>query len=75
MRQDVMPEGAKSPWCSLSDGGVKPKQLRDRDSDGMPDWWEKENGLDLRNGTDGNACTLSHEGYTNLEVYLNSLVQ
>lgn len=73
--QDVMPEGAKSPWCALSDGCVKPKQLRDRDGDGMPDWWEKENGLDPHNSTDGNACTLSHEGYTNLEVYLNSLVQ
>lgn len=72
--EDVMPEGADSPWCKLSDGGVTRKQLRDRDGDGMPDWWEQEQGLNPKQ-PDGNLCTLSGEGYTNLEVYLNSLVQ
>jgi len=46
----------------------------DTDIDGMPDSWETANGLNPNNAADGNAFTLSTEGYTNLEVYLNSLV-
>lgn len=46
----------------------------DTDIDGMPDVWETTNGLNPNNATDGNTFTLSTEGYTNLEVYLNSLV-
>jgi hypothetical protein len=40
----------------------------------MPDAWETANGLNPNSSADGNAFTLSTEGYTNLEVYLNSLV-
>jgi len=46
----------------------------DTDIDGMPDAWETANGLNPNSAADGNAFTLSTEGYTNLEVYLNSLV-
>lgn len=46
----------------------------DTDIDGMPDAWETANGLNPNSSADGNAFTLSMEGYTNLEVYLNSLV-
>jgi hypothetical protein len=46
----------------------------DTDIDGMPDVWETANGLNPNNAADGNAFTLSSGGYTNLEVYLNSLV-
>jgi hypothetical protein len=46
----------------------------DTDIDGMPDVWETANGLNPNSAADGNAFTLSTEGYTNLEVYLNSLV-
>ena len=38
---------------------------------GMPDVWERKHGLDSENPADGSAVTLSREGYTNLEVYLN----
>lgn len=71
---DVMPAGASSPWPDLSKGGVTADQLKDTDGDGIPDVWEIANGLNPNNATDGKATTLSQEGYTNLEVYLNSLV-
>lgn len=46
----------------------------DTDSDGMPDEWEKKNGLDPNNSKDGNGDK-DGDGFTNLEEYLNSLVQ
>lgn len=45
----------------------------DSDHDGMPDEWEKAKGLNPDDPSDGNMTTLSTEGYTNLEVYINSL--
>lgn len=72
---DVKPEGAASPWPELSDGGVSADVLRDTDGDGMPNVWEKAHGLNSKDAADGVATTLSEEGYTNLEVYLNSLVK
>lgn len=48
----------------------------DTDGDGMPDEWEKENGLDPNNADDRNKYNLdSRRYYTNLEVYCNSLVE
>ena len=38
----------------------------------MPDDWETANGLNPKSATDGNQ--LNDEGYTNVEIYLNSLV-
>jgi hypothetical protein len=46
----------------------------DTDGDGMPNQFETAHGLDPGDPTDGNRTDLSAEGYTNLEVYLNSLV-
>ena len=40
----------------------------------MPDWWEREKGLDPRNAKDGRAVASTSDYYTNLECYLNSLV-
>ncbi len=45
----------------------------DTDGDGMPDKWEQENGLDPNDPSDGAKATAS--GFTNLEIYLNSLVE
>jgi hypothetical protein len=45
----------------------------DKDGDGMPDAWEKEKGLNPESPSDAAAYTLSQD-YTNIEVYLNSLV-
>jgi hypothetical protein len=40
----------------------------------MPDKWELMNNLNPFDQSDGNETNLSKEGYTNLEIYLNSLV-
>lgn len=48
----------------------------DTDKDGMPDAWETANGLNPNSASDANTKTLDPCGwYTNLEVFLNSLVQ
>ncbi|MBR0038162.1 MAG: pectate lyase [Bacteroidales bacterium] len=47
----------------------------DSDGDGMPDEWEEANGLN-KNSNDAAKYTLDEKGwYTNLECYLNWLVQ
>lgn len=45
----------------------------DTDGDGMPDEWETANGLNPNDASDGNLTNT--EGYTNVEVYMNSLVE
>lgn len=45
----------------------------DSDNDGIPDFWEKQNKLNINDASD--AIKLSSNGYTNLENYLNSLVE
>ncbi len=45
----------------------------DSDGDGMPDAFETAHKLNPADPADGNRTTLSPEGYTNLEVYLNEL--
>ena len=51
-----------------------PPAPTDTDGDGMPDAWEQSKGLNASNAADRNLTNLSPEGYTNLEVYLNSLM-
>ena len=43
----------------------------DSDHDGMPDEWEKKNGLNPHDASDRNG--IAGNGYTNLENYLNSI--
>ncbi|WP_289659959.1 pectinesterase family protein [Flavobacterium panacagri] len=45
----------------------------DTDGDGMPDKWETEKGLNPASAADGNLKTVDGV-YTNIEVYINSLV-
>lgn len=47
---------------------------KDVDGDGIPDKWEIDKGLNPSNPKDGNQYNL-HKSYTNLEVYLNELVE
>jgi hypothetical protein len=45
----------------------------DKDKDGMDDAWESAKGLNPNDAKDGNYATLSADGYTNLEMFLNEL--
>jgi hypothetical protein len=56
-------------WPKLAGGA--PSQ--DTDKDGMPDDWEKSHGLDPKSPLDAGLFSL-HGQYSNIEVYLNSLV-
>lgn len=48
----------------------------DSDNDGIPDAWEKENGLNPSDASDALTYTLDKNGYyTNIEVYANYLVE
>jgi pectate lyase len=55
-------------WPKLKTGYPFP----DNDKDGMPDKWEKENGLSPGDASDA-AGYLLDKNYTNIEVYLNSI--
>ncbi|MDQ8029456.1 MAG: pectate lyase [Brevundimonas sp.] len=46
----------------------------DSDGDGMPDDWERTQGLDPANGADGSADR-NGDGFTNLEDWLNGLAE
>ena len=71
-QDDVIPVGESSAWPELVQGVI----LKDSDNDGMPDEWEKKYGLNPNDASDRNGKTVDEEGtYTNLEMYMNSLVQ
>ncbi|GAB3577616.1 pectate lyase family protein [Hymenobacter daeguensis] len=50
----------------------KGKPYADADKDGLPDDYEKKNGLDPKNAAD--AAAIAKNGYSNIENYLNGLV-
>jgi hypothetical protein len=47
---------------------------KDSDNDGMPDDYEKKNGLNPANAADAAQYAKNKSGYTNIEEYLNSVV-
>ncbi|HEY5825071.1 MAG TPA: pectate lyase [Cyclobacteriaceae bacterium] len=49
------------------------KLEKDSDSDGLPDQWEKKNKLNPNDPGDANTQTID-SSYSNIEIYLNSLV-
>ena len=60
---------ANSGYGTLA-GGTPPV---DTDRDGMPDAWETKYGLDPQNPADATG-DFDHTGYTNVEKYINSIV-
>ena len=72
------PEGTENPQTASYPTLREEKRPADfdTDSDGIPDAWETANGLNPSDANDGKAYTIDSKGYyTNLEVYLNSLVE
>lgn len=70
-QEENKPAGAPAEWSAWP-VLVSATYPADTDRDGMPDAWETANGLNPNNPADRN--TLNNEGYTMLEVYMNSLV-
>jgi len=70
-QNDNKPAGASSSWSAWPTLESTDAPT-DTDQDGIPDEWETANGLDPNNKNDFN--NLNDEGYTMLEVYMNSLV-
>jgi hypothetical protein len=46
----------------------------DMDNDGLPDDWEKKNGLNPADASDAGKIS-SHKFYTNIEVYINGIIK
>ena len=67
--QIIDTQGQVGGWPTLNSAAAP----TDTDQDGMPDSWETANELNLNNASDRNGYDLDAE-YTNLEVYLNSLI-
>jgi len=70
-QNDNKPANAASDWSPWPVLNSKACPV-DTDKDGIPDAWETANGLNPNNALDGK--TLNSDGYTMLEVYMNSLV-
>jgi hypothetical protein len=48
------------------------KPWKDSDGDGMPDEWEKKNGLNPNDASDA-IKDCNGDGYTNIEKYINAI--
>ena len=70
-QDDNKPSGASSDWSAWPTLNST-EAPTDTDGDGIPDEWETAHGLDPNKKADGNELDAS--GYTNVEVYINSLV-
>ncbi len=70
-QEENKPAGAPADWSAWP-VLVSTAYPADNDRDGMPDAWEIANGMNPNNPEDRN--TLNGEGYTMLEVYINSIV-
>lgn len=67
-QEDVVYADGTKGWPVLSSKAAP----TDSDGDGMPDDWETSHGLNPNDKVDGAIVT--GNGYTNLEIYMNSLV-
>lgn len=65
---DIVYADGHTGWPTLAQGIAQ----ADTDGDGIPDVWETANGLNPNDASDGTVK--NSDGYTNLELYMNSLV-
>ncbi len=70
-QEDLRPADAADEWSAWPTLKSEPP-LPDSDGDGMPDEWEVAHGMNAADASDGNSLT--DDGYTQLEVYLNHIV-
>ena len=70
-QEDNRPSGAAANWSAWP-GLVSETAPVDTDRDGIPDEWETDHNMNPNNAAD--ALALNEEGYTMIEVYINSLV-
>ena len=69
-------QSAVGGWPAYEATSKELADAKDSDSDGMPDWFEKQFALDASDSSDAGAKTLDSYGrYTNLEMYLHYLVR
>jgi Pectate lyase len=71
-QNDDKPANAAADWNAWPTLSSTTSAATDTDGDGMPDDWENANGLNSKDANDRNIVNKS--GYTNLETYLNSLI-
>jgi hypothetical protein len=73
---DVADATWKDGWPVYAATAEQTARIKDSDSDGMPDWFEEEFGLNTKDRNDAAQITLDKNGrYTNLEMYLHYLVK
>ena len=69
-------QSAVGGWPVYDASSDETAKVKDTDGDGMPDWFEKEFGLDASKANDAAEKTLDqYRRYTNLEMYLHYLVR
>lgn len=64
-----------APWQVGGYPDYKGTPYKDSDNDGIPDAWEIAHGLNPKDGTDSAKPAKNGGGYTNIEVYLNTLAE
>lgn len=62
-----------APWQVGGYPDYKGTPYKDSDTDGMPDSWEIAHGLNPRDASDASKPAKNGGGYTNIEVYLNTV--
>ena len=63
-------------WPAYTASEEQMSRVKDSDSDGMPDWFEDQFGLNKSDKNDATQITLDKNNrYTNLEMYLHFLVK
>ncbi|OCX53046.1 polysaccharide lyase [Mucilaginibacter sp. PPCGB 2223] len=64
-----------APWQVGGYPDYKGTPYKDSDNDGIPDAWEIAHGLNPKDPTDSAKPAKNGGGYTNIEVYLNTLAE
>ena len=73
---DVADATWKNGWPVYAATAEQTARIKDSDSDGMPDWFEEQFGLNKSDRNDAQQVTLDKNNrYTNLEMYLHYLVK